>query len=173
MSYLLLACRVMLAAVFVVALVGKIRNRAAYADFRQSIVDWRVLPRRWSVTAAAGTVAAETGVLLLLALPGTAAIGFVAGAALLAAFTIGIALALRLGRTATCRCFGASTTTLSATHVIRNVILIGLCITGTVSAMVVADDSKLSWPGSVLALSSAGIGVLFVVRFDDLAALTR
>lgn len=172
MSYLLLACRVMLAAVFVVALFGKVRSRSAYADFRRSVVDWRVLPRRWSVAAAAGTVVGEAGVVLLLALPGTAAIGFAAGALLLAAFTAGIVMALRLGRTATCRCFGASTTTLGAAHVVRNVILVGLCITGAVSTAV-AGGSELSWPGSVLALTSAAVGVLFVVRFDDLAALAR
>lgn len=173
MSYLLLACRVMLAAVFVVALVGKVRNRAAYAEFRQSVVEWRVLPRRWSVAAAAGTVAGEAGVLLLLALPWTAAIGFALGALLLAAFTTGIVLALRLGRTATCRCFGASTTTLNAAHVVRNAILIVLCLAGAVGATVADGAEQLSWPGAILALSAAGIGALFVVRFDDLAALAR
>ncbi|GAB3435522.1 MauE/DoxX family redox-associated membrane protein [Flindersiella endophytica] len=175
MSYLLLASRVMLAAVFVVALAGKVRSRTAYADFRESVVDWRVLPRRWSVVAAAGTVAGEAAVLLLLALPWRTAttIGFVVGAALLAAFTTGIALALRLGRTATCRCFGASTTKLSAAHLVRNTILIGLCLGGAAGATVADGLERLSWPGVVLALSVAGVGALFVVRFDDLAAVAR
>jgi hypothetical protein len=171
-SYVLLACRVTIVVVFVVAVAGKVRGRAAYADFRRSITEWRVLPRRASAAAAAATVAGEVGVVLLLALPGMATAGFAAGALLLAAFTTGVVLALRRGRTATCRCFGASTTRLGGAHVARNAILIGVCVAGAVSALV-ADGAPIHWPGAILALVSAGVGALFVVRFDDLVALGR
>lgn len=172
MSYLLLACRVMLAGVFVVSLISKVRSRAAYAEFRRSVVEWRVLPRRWSARAAAGVVAGEAGVVLLLALPWTVLVGFVAGALLLAAFTVGMWMTLRRGRSATCRCFGAAKTRLGMAHVVRNLLLVAVCVTGTVAAMVAAGPPPNA-PGSVLTMSVAAVGVLFVVRFDDITTLTE
>jgi hypothetical protein len=172
MNYVLLACRVLLITIFVVALVGKVRGRAAYTEFRRSVIEWRVLPRRWSAVVAAAAVTGEAVVVLLLMLPASVQVGFVAGALLLAAFTTGVIRMLRLGRPARCRCFGASTVTLSGAHVVRNAMLIGLCVTGAVAATG-AGGSSLTVPGAVLALSAAAVGVLFVVRFDDLASVLK
>jgi hypothetical protein len=171
MSYLLLACRVMLAGIFVVSLVSKVRSRTAYAGFRRSVAEWRVVPRHRSAAVAAGAVAGEAGVVLLLVLPWTVPVGFITGAVLLAAFTAGIVVVLRRQRAVTCRCFGASTTKLGATHVVRNLLLFTLCVAGAVSAAVAAGPPPTA-PGAALALSVAAIGVLIVVRIDDLVALS-
>lgn len=170
LSYLLLACRVMLAGVFVVSLVSKVRSRAAYADFGRSVVDWRVVPRRWSAPVVAGVVAGEAGVVLLLALPWTVLVGFVAGGLLLAAFTGAIAVTLRRGPSATCRCFGAGKTRLGTAHVVRNLLLVAVCVTGAVAATMTAGLPSNA-PGLGLTLTAAVVGVVFVVHFDEIAAL--
>jgi len=170
-SYLALACRAMLVAVFVVSFVSKVRGRAAYADFRRSVVEWQVLPARWSGPAAAGAVAGEVVVVLLLALLWTAPVGFVAAAIVLAAFTFGIVSAVRRGRVTSCRCFGASTATIGPAHVVRNGLLVVVCAAGVVGEASATGSPSVG--GAALALSAAAIGVLFVVRFDDVVALTR
>jgi hypothetical protein len=161
----------MLVAVFVVSLVSKVRGRAAYADFRRSLVAWQVFPPRWSQAAAAGVVAGEAAVVGLLALPWTVPVGFAAAAVVLAAFTGGIVWALRRGRVTSCRCFGASTATLGPAHVIRNGLLLLVCAGGVVGGALAAGSPTVG--GAALAVSAAAIGVLFVVRFDDIVALTR
>jgi len=170
MTYLFLACRFMLAGIFVVSLISKVRSGRAYADFRRSIDDWKVVPRRWSAPIAAGVVAGEAAVVLLLALPRTAPIGFVAAVLLLTAFTAGISVVLRRRRTVTCQCFGVSTTPVGAAHMVRNLLLLALCVTGALTAT--AGGARPTAPGAALALSVAAVGVLVVVRFDDLVALT-
>jgi hypothetical protein len=109
-------------------------------------------------------------VVLLLVLPWTVPMGFITGAVLLAAFTAGIVVVLRRRRAVTCRCFGASTTKLGATHVVRNLLLLTLCVAGAISAAVAAGPPTA--PGAALALSVAAIGVLIVARVDDLVALS-
>jgi hypothetical protein len=161
----------MLVAVFVVSLVSKVRGRAAYADFRRSVAAWQVLPLRWSGPAAAGAVAGEAAVVVLLALPWTVPLGFVAAASVLAAFTFGIVSALRRGRVTTCRCFGASTASIGPAHVVRNGLLLAVCAGGVAGEALATGSPSVG--GAALAMSAAAIGVLFVVRFDDVVALTR
>jgi hypothetical protein len=168
--YVVLACRAVLVGIFVVSLAGKIRGRRAYASFRMSVIEWRVLSRRWSAAAAVGAVAGEAGVVVLLALPWAVWSGFVLAGVMLAAFTVGISLALRRGRTAVCRCFGASTTPLGMTQVVRNLLLLAVCVTGAVGATVSSGPLR-NLPGSAVALSAAATAVLFVVRLDDVLAL--
>jgi hypothetical protein len=47
MSYVVIGSRALLLGVFLVALVGKVRKRAAFDEFKASIAALRVLPRRW------------------------------------------------------------------------------------------------------------------------------
>lgn len=171
MSLLALACRVMLVAVFVVSLVSKVRGRAAYADFRRSVAGWQVVPPRLSEAAAAGAVAGEAAVVALLALPWTVPAGFVAAAIVLAAFTSGIVSTLRRGRVTSCRCFGASAARLGPAHVVRNGLLLAVCVAGLAGDALATGSPSVA--GSALAVSAAAIGALFVVRFDDVVALIR
>jgi hypothetical protein len=164
-----LTCRAVLIGIFAVSLASKVRGRSAYAKFRESVVRWRVLSRGWSRAAAAGVVVGEAAVVVLLALPWAGVPGFALAGALLAAFTVGISLAMRRGRAAACRCFGAGAR-LRLAHVVRNLVLLGVCVVGAAGATV-SSGAPRRLPESAVALSVAAVGVLFVTRFDDLVAL--
>jgi hypothetical protein len=166
MNTVVLGCRVLLIGVFLISLLSKIRGKRAYADFRRSVVGWRVLSHRRSALAAAIAVAGEAAALVLLALPATGSAGFVVAGVLLAAFTAGIVLVLRRGQVATCRCFGASSTALHPTHVIRNLGLLGACVAGATGA-----GPPPNRAGSALALAVAAVALLLVIRFDDVVSL--
>ncbi|SEG98045.1 hypothetical protein SAMN05444920_111168 [Nonomuraea solani] len=183
MPYLLIACQVLLAAVFAIALAGKVRGRAAFDAYVSSIVALEILPRRVSVAAANALLAAEAVVIVLLALPWTVPLGFAAAAGTLAAMIGGILVALRRGRRAPCRCFGASVTPLGRVHVVRNLVLAaaggaGLAAWATagaggagLAAWAVAGPDAPHPAGVVIALVAAGVSALLVVRLDDLMEL--
>ncbi|AWS43112.1 MauE/DoxX family redox-associated membrane protein [Streptosporangium sp. 'caverna'] len=174
MVYLMLTCRVLLAGVFATALVGKVRGRAALDEFVASIVALGVLPRPVSVVAAYAVLTAEAAVILLLALPSALFLGFAAATVLLAVLTAGISAAMRRGRRAPCRCFGASATPLGRTHVVRNLILMAVgCIglAAEVAARTTPAGSAAHPAGVALAVATAAVGVLLVVRLDDLTSL--
>ncbi|MEH1125616.1 MauE/DoxX family redox-associated membrane protein [Micromonospora sp. CPCC 206061] len=172
MAYLVIACQAMLIGVFAASTITKVRSRRAYADFRRSVEAFRVLPPTWSRMAARATVTGEAAVVLLLALPLTAPIGFALAAGLLCAFTVAIVLALRGGRTAPCRCFGASAEPLSRTHLIRNLLLLTLSLTGLATGAIRTDPAR-DPAGLTLSLAVAAVAALFVVRFDDVVALLK
>ncbi|MEH1166253.1 MauE/DoxX family redox-associated membrane protein [Micromonospora sp. CPCC 205539] len=173
MTYLQIGSWAVLLGVFVVALAGKIRKRAAFDEFRASIAALRVLPRRWSLPVAVAVAATEATVVVLLALPITALVGVSLAVALLAAFTTGIVLALRQGQRAPCRCFGASATPLGPTHVVRNLVLMAVGSAGLLAAFV-SEATTAARPhpaGVAVTLATAAVAVLLVVRLDDLTAL--
>src|SRR4051794_17130224 len=98
-----LLARVLLAAVFVVSAVAKLRDRAGA---RQAVSDFGV-PHAVAPAVAAGLPFLELlcAVLLLLADPG-ATVGAIGAGLLLLAFTIGIVVNLMQGRRPDCHCFG-------------------------------------------------------------------
>ncbi|MFB7232237.1 MauE/DoxX family redox-associated membrane protein [Streptomyces fimicarius] len=171
MTYLMLGCRALLLVVFLTALVGKTRSRAAFAEFRASIVALRLLSRRLSRAAAAAVVLVEAVTAVLLVVPATAAAGLALAVALLLVFSAGIVLALRRGDgTASCRCFGASAAPLGRIHVVRN-----LALAAIGGAGLTAGAWASGWPphaaGAAVALAVALLGALLVLRLDDLAFL--
>jgi hypothetical protein len=165
--YVLIACQVLLAAVFVIAVVGKLRG---LEEFTASIVALRLLPRPASRTAAYAVLGGEAVVVVALAVPYTVPVGLAGAAALLLALTTGIVVALRRGQSAPCRCFGASTTPLGRTHVVRNLVLAGIAGAG-LAAGAMAGEGAVHPAGVALALTAAGVGALIVVRLDDLVGL--
>nr|WP_051865080.1 MauE/DoxX family redox-associated membrane protein [Streptosporangium roseum] len=172
MLYLTIGCRALLAGVFVIALAGKVRGRAGFDEFVGSIVALGMFPRAGSVMAAYAVLGAEAVVILSLALPSTVLLGFAAAMALLAALTAGILAAMRRGRRAPCRCFGASAAPLGTAHVVRNLVLLLAGGAGLTAGAVAGDAGAGAHPaGLVLALVTAAVGVLLVVRLDDLLGL--
>jgi hypothetical protein len=169
-AYVVLWSRAAVAGVFLVSLAGKVRGRAALAEFVSSVGALEVVPRRWSRPAAYGAVAAEGSALLLVAIPATVPLGLASGAVLLSAFTAAIAAALRRGVRTPCRCFGASTTRLGLPHVVRNLALVAVCATGLVAAAPATDPARHP-DGVATALVGAATVVLLVARFDDLVEL--
>ncbi|GAA0952983.1 MauE/DoxX family redox-associated membrane protein [Nonomuraea longicatena] len=167
MHYVLIACQALLAVVFVIAVVGKLRGPD---EFVASIVALRLLPRAASRVAAYAVLGGEVVVVVALAVPYTVAVGLAGAAALLLALTTGIVVALRRGQSAPCRCFGASAAPLGRTHVVRNLVLAGLAGAG-LAAGAMAGEGAMHLAGVVLALVAAGVGALIVVRLDDLVGL--
>ncbi|SDY96359.1 Methylamine utilisation protein MauE [Amycolatopsis xylanica] len=168
MSYAELFFRAFLLGVFLFAVLGKARGRAAFEEFVLSLQGLRLTPRKWSAHLAALVVAAEAAVVVLLAVPGTVVAGFGLAAVLLIGMTGAIVVAIGKGRQAPCRCFGASVTPLGTGHVVRNLILLAASAGG----LAFAGSTGATEPGGVvLALAAAAVGVLLVVRADDLMAL--
>ncbi|MFI5912132.1 MauE/DoxX family redox-associated membrane protein [Dactylosporangium sp. NPDC051541] len=176
MGYLEVAARLLLATVFAVALFGKVTGGRAYAAFADSIARMRVLPARVARPAALASVVTEGAVVLLLVLPWrwAAVAGFVLAAGLLAVFAAAIAISLRGGNRAPCRCFGASATPLGRGHIVRNLILIVIALTGLAAAAAVgAGAGAIAIPGAVVAGAAGLVAGIVVTAYDDIVTLFR
>ncbi|GAB2847707.1 TlpA family protein disulfide reductase [Lentzea nigeriaca] len=122
-----LFARVVLAAVFLAAVAGKVRTRQGFAEFRDSIAalaPW--LPAR---PLALVVLTGEALAVVLLAIPGTS-LGYALAVALLAAFCGGIVLAIRSAKSVRCKCFGAGGDVLGPKHLVRNAALIAVALVG-------------------------------------------
>lgn len=95
--------RLVLAAVFAVAAVGKLRDRERSAT---SLAEFGV-PALLADPASIGLPAVELLVAVGLLLAPTARAGAIAALALLVAFTAAVALAVRRGQQPACHCFGS------------------------------------------------------------------
>ena len=166
MGYLELACRTALLVLFAVALAGKTRSRAAFAEFVRSTRALGGPGGRWATPVAIGVIGAETGVVVLLAVPATARIGFALATVLLMVFTGTTVRAVRTGRRAPCACFGRSSTPVGWPHVIRNGLLLGHALTG-----LALGPGAVAAGGAAVASAGAAIVVLLVLRLDDLVSL--
>lgn len=164
MWYVALTCRVLLAAVFAVALLSKLRGAEVFVSATR-----RLLPPRWADldrVAAVAVAATELAVLALFAFPDTSRYGFVLAAGLLTAFTAGIWAALRRGESAPCRCFGASSTPLGRSHLIRNMLLGAIALLGAL-----APSGSIALAGVLLAVATGLVLATLVVNLDVLVDL--
>jgi Methylamine utilisation protein MauE len=164
--------RVLLAATFAVAGIGKLRGRAAFAAFAQTLRDlgWRSEAGRW--VAAAALPAAELGSASLLVVPGAGIWGYVAGLVLLFAMTATAATAVRRGARLRCRCFGRAEERIGVSTLIRNGMLVSAGAAGLAGAL-----ASASRPGSitveVLGVSAGLLGTTVIVYWADLGYLLR
>jgi methylamine utilization protein MauE len=94
MEYLIVGCRGLLAVTLLVAVLSKVRSRAALAAFRSSIEAMEVIPRRWVGAVVAATIAGELAVPALLVVPATVPAGFLGAGVLIGTFTASIVAAL-------------------------------------------------------------------------------
>ncbi|MEU3454358.1 MauE/DoxX family redox-associated membrane protein [Micromonospora sp. NPDC006766] len=163
-----LAARLLLALVFLTAVVGKLRARAGFAGFADSVRQFGV-PARWATPVARLTVGVEAAVVVLLAVPRTVPAGLLLAAGLLGVLTVGIVGALRRGARPACPCFGAADAPIGPRHVARNLALTAAALLGLLGWA--AASPPLSAPA---ALITAGVAVplaAVVIRLDDLVAL--
>jgi len=170
--YIEICCRLLLATVFVGALVGKVVGRASFRTFVMSLRQMAVLPASIVLPAArlSVTVEALIAVLLLVPIRWTGAAGFLLGAGLLAVFTVAVALSLRRGNRAPCRCFGASTAPLGVRHVVRNLTLIVAALLGLAATL--SEGPLDVAPSLVAGIMGLFLGLLATI-FDDLVDLLR
>ncbi|MFI7300862.1 MauE/DoxX family redox-associated membrane protein [Streptomyces sp. NPDC050121] len=172
MEYLVAGARGVLGLVFLVSVVGKVAGRPAFTAFVMSVRSLGVVPSVLVRPVARTVIAGEATVCVLMTVParGAATTGFLVASALLAAFTAGIAVAVHRGTTAPCRCFGPSTTPLGTPHIVRNVVL---CAVGVSGALAVPVDAGAR-PGGVVVAGVAGLFAGAVVtQLDHLLSLFR
>lgn len=162
-------CRLLVAGVFLVSLVSKLRGRDAAAAFTASVSALRIVPDRWGTLTAAAIVLSEAAVVGLLALPGTLGIGFVLAAAVLTVLTCGIALELQRGSAPPCRCFGPSSTPLGPVHIGRNLALLAAVVAGGL-APAPPPSTPSALVANVLVAVAGGLLVVLCVEFTSLFA---
>jgi uncharacterized membrane protein YphA (DoxX/SURF4 family) len=162
-----IACRILIGAVFVFAVTGKIRTRAAWRDFTSSVGSLH-LP---GATVIALLVAcAEALVVVLMVVPGASRHGFVLAVMLLSAFTSTIAYSVRGGRKVTCNCFGKPSETVGRSYFLRNAVLLVAALLGAFSPLVTSSGSP-SQAGFVLAGGLGALAATGLIYLDDLRHL--
>jgi hypothetical protein len=166
MAYLSFGCRLLIGLVFAVAAGGKLRDvdglessvraLAPLAGARSRLTGWLV-------------VGLELLVVVLLVFPATMVWGFGLGLVLSAGFTAAIALALRRGTDAMCRCFGATQRRLGASQMVRDVVLAAVALVGLAGGLAAGQDGSVA--GRLVAGVAAAAGALLVIFFDDIVDL--
>jgi hypothetical protein len=175
MSHLGLFCAVVLAGVFAVSAREK-TGRIRFRVFAAGAGPLELVARRWRTAAAVAVAAAEVvvvaafggGLVLVVAGLGRMVLAgaFVVSAALLAVFTGAIGVLLRRGERAPCHCFGVQDAPLGPVHLVRNVVLFAIAVTGALSPAGAYDAGAVA-----LAVVSGLVVAVLVVRLDDLADL--
>jgi Methylamine utilisation protein MauE len=167
-AYVALACRCAVGVVFVVSTSSKLRSRPAFRTFVLWLAALPVpLVRDRPRTAAGVMVAAETVIVVLVALPWTVRPGLALGAVVLGMFAVGTWLVVARGTDAPCQCFGVSASTLGRRHVVRDALLGAVAVVGTVAA----GSGGMHLAGAALSLGAGLIAAMFMVFLDDLAVL--
>ena len=158
---ILLAARLLLAAVFVVAAAGKLASRsrtvATLAEFG--------VPESIRRPIAIALPLAELAIAVGLLPAATAAWAAVAAALLLAAFTAAVARTLLQGREVDCNCFGSlGPSRISRWTMVRNVLLLVLAGGVAIAAQSGPGTSAVAWLGNLdtaqLALLCAGVAIV-------------
>lgn len=172
MALIGVGCTALVAVVFGFAAFGKLRDRAAWAEFvttTGAMLSTRRVPVRAVAVAVAG---AECGTALVavVALVTRAAAAEVAAlglaAVLFAVFLVGIAGVVRSGSRVRCRCFGAGGAAFGRNHLVRN----GLLLLTVVCGLAVGTHARLDGAALVAVVTGAVCG-LAVVHWDELAYL--
>lgn len=171
MVFLALSSRCLIGVIFVVSAWAKLRSPAAFREFAAWLAGLPVIrpgPRRAAPWLLAG---AEAAIVVLVALPWTAAAGLALALVVLIVLAAGILAALRAEMRTRCQCFGRQGSPLGTRHVVRNLLLALVAAAGLLAVLtaapVRADPAALA-----LSLGGAGTAALLVLFMDDLAALT-
>ena len=159
-------CCWLVAVVFAISAVGKLRTSAVRAAFRRSVADMDVLPARAVGAVATVVPMTEAVTVALIVMPSTAVLGCVLALALLGAFTTGIAIVLRRGTRAGCLCFGATERPYGPRHLVRNGLLAAATLAGALTTGYPTD-----LPGALIAIVAGVLAALVLVAFDDLLDL--
>jgi Methylamine utilisation protein MauE len=170
MQYVAIGCRAALVIVFLIAVTGKVAGRGSFREFTDSIVAMRVIPTHAARLAASASVTAEALVVVLAASPfKVPAIAGCALAGLLSiTFSAAIAVSLRRGNRAPCRCFGRSATPLGARHLARNVILLAVSVAGTAASL---GTGGVHAAAAVVAAGAGLFAGIAIAAYDEISEL--
>jgi Methylamine utilisation protein MauE len=150
--------------VFLVSAISKLRH---FGEFTRSLPALAPVRAGQVRPLAMTVVATEAAVPVLLLFPAAVFYGFALAGALLAAFTTAIVIALKRGRRAPCQCFGASSTPLGPSHLVRNAILLISVLAGGLALDVRPQQAA----GLVVAIAAGLVGAILIVAMDDIAFL--
>ncbi|HEX6356430.1 MauE/DoxX family redox-associated membrane protein [Actinophytocola sp.] len=176
MRYVVLGCDLLLIGVFAVSATGKLRSRAVFLDFCDSVR--KVLgtrPDRARQLAAAVVAFEVVTVPTLVFLP---AVGFLVAMLLCVTFAVALGRAVRHAVREPCRCFGSSSAPLGWRHAARAATLSLIALAGEVGVLTGAVLTGPIWlpgpwhPGGIsVAVGAAAILVALTVFYDDIADL--
>lgn len=164
--YVVIACRALLALVFLASAAGKLRGRNALAVFTAEVRAWRLVPAGASGAVAAGVAGAEAVAAVLSALPAAGRSGPVLGGLLVAVFTAGIVVTRARGTTARCSCFGRTAVPLGRRHLMRN----GSLLAAAGLALLPVGEASGA-PAVVVAVGAGAAAALLVVTLDEIVGL--
>jgi Methylamine utilisation protein MauE len=167
MQYVLLACRAVIGAVFLVSAVSKVRRRQAFTEFTGSVRALVPAARGAAPLLAAGTVAAEVAIAAATLWGRSQRFGLAGAALLLLAFSAALAVAIGRGVSTPCRCFGSSSQPPSRSQLVRNAFLLIACAVGVLGS----SDALVHPAGAAVAFGAAAVLVLLAIGADDLAVL--
>ncbi|MEV0326031.1 MauE/DoxX family redox-associated membrane protein [Micromonospora echinospora] len=167
--YLGSICRGAVLAVFAVAVFGKVRDRAAFGEFRRATVALSGVRADRAGVVAVLVVAAEAAVVGGLATDPTAPWAFTVAAVLLGAFSVALWRGLRAGVVVPCRCLGATLTAGGGLPIVRNLLLLALVAVG-LWATGPGGGGDLPPPAGVpVCLAGAAVLAGVLLRLDQLA----
>ncbi|OLF14208.1 hypothetical protein BLA60_03445 [Actinophytocola xinjiangensis] len=151
--------------IFLVSSVSKVRNRAAFDSFVDSVRTMRLLGPAWSLPVAVAVVATEFLIWVLLAIPArlVSAAGLVLAAGLLLVLAGAIAVAVRRGVRAPCRCFGGSVSPLGPWQAVRNVVLASAALGAAMTGLTPGPTQ----PAGVAVAVVAGVVLGYLVAVSD------
>jgi uncharacterized membrane protein YphA (DoxX/SURF4 family)/thiol-disulfide isomerase/thioredoxin len=163
-AFVLLALRVALALVFVVAGFAKLRDPEGTAGMLAGFG----VPARLTALSARLLPLSELVVAALLGLNMTVGVGAATSTVLLSLFTAAMVANLVMGRKVSCRCFGqAAPADVGPVTLVRNGVLIALSLCVLIATRPWTQDDALAWIASNgLAL---GLGVLVLAAYGGLA----
>jgi len=170
MGYIDLATRAAMGIVFAVACASKVRSRIALERFTRSLEELKLPSAAEPRLIASVVIGAEAATVVCLVVPFTVAIGFTLALLLSSTFALAIVRAVSDGAQVPCQCFGSDGATLAGRHVVRNVLLVGLGVTG-LAVQFGGSASATSVAGGLLAAAAGtALGYMFI-RWDDIAFL--
>ncbi|GAA2395002.1 hypothetical protein Cme02nite_55090 [Catellatospora methionotrophica] len=156
--------------VFTVSVVGKVRTRAAFSEFTDSLYGFGQPTAAAARLLAAATVLAEAAIVGLTVLSATFRWGLLIAAGVLLVFVVAIVRALRRGLAPSCRCFGSGVSRMSRIHVVRNLLLTVIALTGLLTAAI-GTRAALNPAGAGLAVCCGAMAAVVLIHLDDIAAL--
>lgn len=172
MSVLLLTfCRFVLLWVFVLALVGKMKD---LRQLTEAVKGFRLLPERLGKPVALSVVGAELLVIGLLLFSATTTAGLALAIALLGLFSLALASALKRDIVTSCYCFGTGEEPVSSWDVWRNLGLIAIAVVGLVlTTRLEATALQLGTAETIVVALCALVLVVLARHASDIAQLLK
>lgn len=163
-------CRWAIGLTFVVSAAGKAMS---VGDFREALTELGVAHGRLRRAIAPATIWAEGLVAVLVAAGGPFTdAGFALALALLAAFSVVLAAALRSKTDVTCNCFGPGERRISRYDLVRNAVLGLCCAAGEWAGLVSSHPYPPPAVIAMLGLMAAGL-VLITTSLQAITELLR